>query len=266
MISNAFYLNGGIGLRDGSSQANAAGSALQLKRLYPSKPDGYYWIIPNNYSSASDAQYVWCDMTIDGGGWMLIARTHPNVSISNWGWRGGDNGTVNGFTAPYSLDIYNHFYLKGTKFDQIIYGNRGNINDNSWGPFIYKKYWASTSDNWMDTLYGSDIVMPALGRDLLKYDTSIYNNTNPNVGMQYNLGYSTSGTSIGVYYMRDTNSVAAYGIASSKMNTAYIGDSTYWLRSGPWGAGSSTDGSGNFIQATGSSTYGGTNQVMLMVR
>ena len=52
---------------DGSSASRAARSALEIKRHYPQKTSGNYWIKDNN----GTARQIYCEMETDGGGWML---------------------------------------------------------------------------------------------------------------------------------------------------------------------------------------------------
>ena len=52
---------------DGSSAARAAESALEIKRHYPEKTSGTYWI----KDAGGTARQIYCEMETDGGGWML---------------------------------------------------------------------------------------------------------------------------------------------------------------------------------------------------
>lgn len=59
--------------RDGSSQDDAAYSCLDIINGYPSSTSGVYWIDPN-LGDTSDAYQVYCNMDIDGGGWVLMTN------------------------------------------------------------------------------------------------------------------------------------------------------------------------------------------------
>ncbi len=58
-------------VRDGRAESRALASCWEIKRAFPSSPDGLYWL----YTPALQRpQQFWCDMTTDGGGWVLIGR------------------------------------------------------------------------------------------------------------------------------------------------------------------------------------------------
>lgn len=233
-------------------------TALDLLTIYPSLSgkDGYYMVWPQG--STSPGQLVYCDMTTDGGGWMLIARSHPSGTPTTWGWTGNQEGSIKNFTQPYQAGWWQYWDGNAT-FTSIIIGNRLNINNNLWGPFIYK-YSGLTYSGFMynDT-------QQSYTRTVLKYDTTVFNYTSP-PSMQAAIGFPTTGTTNKVYYARDCCGFAGYGGLPNAFNTTYINHATLWYYAGPWGAGSTTDGSGNFTQTTGNTNYGGTNQYMIMVR
>ena len=74
---------------DGLTSATAAGSCWEAKQSSPNASDGIYWLITPALRSP---QQFYCDMTTDGGGWVLIARGRE-------GWK----GQYNGLRSPTSL-------------------------------------------------------------------------------------------------------------------------------------------------------------------
>lgn len=241
-------------------------TAKQLLQANPQyqNVDGYYTLYPNDNTGP---QSIWCDMTTDGGGWMMLARSHPttvNYGSTNWGWQGGQIGNVTDFTQAYQAGWYTKWHGQST-FTEYIYGNRANINTNVWGSFVYKVTLSSYTN-----LITSDTQQSAASYTTLKSDTGVYGSvTFP--GMQGAIGFPVSGTTNNLYYMRDCcGFTTSYGGTPTAMGTTYCGSDTVVYFSGPWCGGSSTDGSGNFLSGTyltaGGNRYGGTNQYMIMVR
>jgi hypothetical protein len=193
---------------------------------------------------------------------MLVARSHPSVinyNGQNWGWRGGLIGSVGDFAQAYQAGWWTYWNGNAT-FTEYIFGNRSNINNNAWGSFIYKvgisDYTTfTTSDTQQSGTYST------LKSDLAVYGTTAY------PGMQGAIGYPVTGTANNIYYMRDCCGFAGYGGVATAMVTTYCGATFYY--SGPWCGGSSTDGSGNFLNGayvSNGGTFGGTNQYIIMVR
>ena len=60
--------NGG---RDGTSSGRASASCWAIKQNFPTSADGLYWLV--NAQLVAPQQFR-CDMTTDGGGWVLVAR------------------------------------------------------------------------------------------------------------------------------------------------------------------------------------------------
>lgn len=224
--------------------------------------DGYYTLYPQG--PTGPGQVVYCDMTTDGGGYMLIARSHPstvNLGSTHWGWRGGLVGSVKDFTQAYQTGWWMYWNTFSCTFTSFIFGNRLNLYNNKWGPYVFKQ-----SNITYSTFLNTD-TNQGYTTSVLKYDLSVQS-VSQYPGMQSSIGYPITGTFYDNYFLRDccTPSVGGYGGNPTGMTTVYCGSSSPGIGySGPWCAGSSYDGSGNFNQ-TGSGGYGGTNQYMIMVK
>ncbi len=64
-------------VRDGASQTTAAASCWEIKQNKPAATDGTYWL---QTPQLIDPRKFHCDMTTDGGGWVLIGRGRENWS------------------------------------------------------------------------------------------------------------------------------------------------------------------------------------------
>lgn len=103
---------------DGTSSANAAISAYQIKRDYPNSPDGIYWIKNININSGTPFQ-IYADMTTNGGGWTLLM-----TNIGNAGWTYANailrNETTPSLSANYSIVQYGDYIKKSTSGFQYM--------------------------------------------------------------------------------------------------------------------------------------------------
>lgn len=255
---------------------------LLTAKPFLSGRDGVYMLCPDG--TIGSATPVYCDMTTDGGGWMLIARSH-NMKDTNitpngndflpgtWGWLGTGTGSVYDYSRPYQLPWFTKWHSTGNTFSAFIFGNRLNINNSKWGPFIFKQ-----------TLPSYSTLMPSSGlnyngtRTVLKSDFTVYNpgtgNEYPAMNQMY--GYPAEGTNINMFFLRDCCGFSINGAFPNGMNAYYVDGPTTYIYSGPWGAvkgpalsalySGLADQDGNFYQKTGSTNYGGTNQYMIMVK
>ena len=69
-------------LPDGKSSITAAGSCWEAKQNYPPSTDGVYWLLTPALKAPAE---FFCDMTTDGGGWVLVGRGRE-------GWKNHYNG------------------------------------------------------------------------------------------------------------------------------------------------------------------------------
>ena len=86
--------------RDGKAESRAVASCWEAKQVDPSARDGRYWL----YTPALQyPQQFWCDMTTDGGGWVLIGRGRQgwDFTAEGQGTTAGVSTTVTG-TAAFS--------------------------------------------------------------------------------------------------------------------------------------------------------------------
>jgi hypothetical protein len=109
---------------DGTSAANAAMSAYQIKKDYPNSADGIYWIKNPNINSGTPFQ-IYADMTTDGGGWTLILKNSTYV-----GWTYANTIALNNTTAPN--------YFPYTSNADITSTSTANYSIVGWADYIKK--------------------------------------------------------------------------------------------------------------------------------
>jgi len=247
--------------KDGAPVFQNAKTANDLITAYPDLygGDGYYNVCPS--ADGSTFQKVYCDMTTDGGGWMLVTRSHPttfNKSGSNWGWKGNTIGGVEDFNQSYQAGWYN-IWNGNTTFTSFLFGNQRTNYDNTWGPFVYK---VSSID--YNSFINSD-TQQGYNNTTIKSNTNVYG-TDSYPGMQNAVGFAQTGTDNDMYYLRDCCGYGGYGGYPNNMNTVYCGATFYYA--GPWCGGSTTTNGiydyNSFV--SNGLLYGGTNQYMIFVK
>ncbi len=76
----------GTPVLDGSQSSLAAPSCWAIKQLKPASTDGVYWL---QTAQLIAPEQFYCDMTTDGGGWVLVGRGREG-----WNWAYGGQGSV----------------------------------------------------------------------------------------------------------------------------------------------------------------------------
>ena len=112
--------------RTGLSAPTAGTSCWSIKQSYPSSADGIYWLWTPKLVAP---QQFYCDMTTDGGGWVLIGRGREGWSFPYWGQGSPSTvrNTVNGAAAfePATLPTPTvNGLLNGGRMDALADGIR----------------------------------------------------------------------------------------------------------------------------------------------
>ncbi|MGQ2937092.1 fibrinogen-like YCDxxxxGGGW domain-containing protein [Aeromicrobium sp.] len=102
---------------DGSTQASAAASCWEVKQVEPSATDGVYWLLTPQLRTPTQ---FYCDMTTDGGGWVLVGRGRDG-----WRWDGDAQGTPAQIAkAPAGPSAFAPKKLSTAAVDALLGGKR----------------------------------------------------------------------------------------------------------------------------------------------
>jgi hypothetical protein len=140
---------------DGLTQATAAASCWEVKKLDGSAPSGTYWILTPQLKAPTK---IYCDQTTDGGGWALIGRGRENWTY-NYDGKGtaaevADQVTGTGAFSPRQLSGTTiNGLLGGKRFDDATYGSgvrlrrATNADGTSWQETRFT-YRSGSRDRW----------------------------------------------------------------------------------------------------------------------
>jgi hypothetical protein len=150
----------GIGLLDGSSSSTAAASATAIKNLTGTTTSGYFWIAP----AGNGPVYTYCDMSGDGGGWMLMINARPGnggqyySDANDYNLTALGPGTAAEFnkstTSKISTAKINWFFqISGFKYGRMTPNTAAGFTIDSPFTGLYQRIGTTTSARWADTLF-----------------------------------------------------------------------------------------------------------------
>lgn len=202
---------------DGASASTAAASCWEIKQNNPAAADGAFWLLTPAMSAP--AQF-YCDMTTDGGGWVLIGKGREGWTDHNEGKGSAaalrTTGLIpmSGTTAQYSAQTINGI-LNNTKVDALPDGIRlKRAKDAAGTTWQEARFNTNKGDRWVWT-FGAEHQVASFSFDgtsgagglTSSFGTdSAYNrvDTSSTQNQGYTLGFAYGGTVTG------TNSATTY--------------------------------------------------------
>ena len=104
-------------VRDGASSDTAAASCWAIKQDVPASTDGVYWL---QTPTLVAPQQFYCDMTTDGGGWVLVGRGREG-----WTWSYLGQGTAGAVrNTPSGTAAFAPAALSAQTIDGLLDGGR----------------------------------------------------------------------------------------------------------------------------------------------
>lgn len=216
------FVSGGITSTLGLDVSTPALNALAILASTPSSSDGWYYIQTANMSSP---ELVWCDMTTDGGGYMLVSYQssadtrqffYPNKKYNYPTGMTAGSGVFGSSVAEFTLPVQD-LWFNGTPSSSTVICNTSMkmVHDT----VTFKVPILANMDRARKVVYTSP--------ENLAID--------PGINVQFNSGWSLNNTSFpGVWsgLKGFTVMTSSVSVVSTPSNWLYS-TSGYWIDCGP---------------------------------
>lgn len=104
-------------IRNGGTSELAAASCWEIKQKVTGATDGVYWL---QTPALGAPQQFYCDMTTDGGGWVLVGRGRED-----WNWRhNGEGSPADVRDRTTGADAFRPAYVSAPTVDGLLNGGR----------------------------------------------------------------------------------------------------------------------------------------------
>lgn len=129
--------------RAGTSALDAAPSCYAIKQSFPSSPDGIYWLLTPTMPAP---QQFRCDMTTDGGGWVLIGRGREG-----WWFNTNGQGTAASIrNTPTGTGAFKPATLPASTINDLLAGGR---SDALWDGIRVRRAADTTGTTYQEVRY-----------------------------------------------------------------------------------------------------------------
>ena len=138
---------------DGTISEHAGASCWSIKQSYPNSPDGTYWV---QTPALIAPMRVYCDMTTDGGGWVLVGRGRDG-----WNWPSTGQGVQSAIaTTPSGTDAFGVAAYSNKIIDGLLNNTRPDSLDDG---IRLRRATNNTGTSWQDIRWKLEGPRPGFG-------------------------------------------------------------------------------------------------------